>query len=112
MLVPDLTEKVDLVRAGEERCADRMHGRVAPPLVVKASVVIEVVKVRQIGFAPPELHIGYFKVVVKDTEVEVPTAVVRYELHRVAWHNIFGISAHEIFHSRPQRWERRPVVVQ
>ena len=88
MLVPDLVEKVDLVRAGEERCADRMHGRVAPPLyhpgreerigtafssqecedasylVVKASVVIEVVKVRQIGFAPPEFHVGYLKVVV------------------------------------------------
>ena len=32
MLVPDLAEKVDLVRAGEERCADRVHGRVAPPL--------------------------------------------------------------------------------
>jgi len=31
-----------------------------------------------------------------DTEVEVATAVVRYELHRVARHNIFGIHAHEI----------------
>lgn len=33
-------------------------------LVVKASVLIEVFKVRQIGLAPPEVHIGYLKVVV------------------------------------------------
>jgi len=86
MLVPDIAEKVDLVRACEERCTDRMHGSVAPSLfgitkksalmfgsqssedasylVVKASLVIEVVKVRQIGLAPPDVHIAYLKVVV------------------------------------------------
>ena len=36
MLVPDVTEKVDLVRAGEERGSDRMHGCVAPPLFWKS----------------------------------------------------------------------------
>ena len=36
MLVPDVTEKVDLVCAGEERGSDRMHGCVAPPLFWKS----------------------------------------------------------------------------
>jgi hypothetical protein len=77
MLIPDVAEKVNLVRAGEERGSDRMNGCVAPPLfwqsprkggggdnnnqdwrsgrsrvrdasylVVKASLVIEVIEVR------------------------------------------------------------------
>ena len=35
MLVSDVAEIVDLVRAGEERGSDRMHGCVAPPLFLE-----------------------------------------------------------------------------
>lgn len=35
MLVPDLAEKLDAIRAGEERRSNRMHGRVAPALFFK-----------------------------------------------------------------------------
>jgi hypothetical protein len=86
-------------------------------------VVIEVVKVRQIGLAPPDVHIGYLEVVVDwsfyaaarlatgsrnpwavprekkgrtDAGVVVTAVVVGYELHRVARHNVFGMRAYEI----------------
>jgi hypothetical protein len=81
-------------------------------------VVIQVVKVRQIGLAPPDVHIGYLEVVVDwsfmprhdqrlpwavmegegrtDAEVVVFPTVVGYELHRVVRRNVFGMRAYEI----------------
>jgi len=102
MFIPDLAEKVDAVSARKKCRSDRVNGRIAPALVVEATLVIEVLKVRRVGLSSVKVQIRNLKIVIKHAQVVFGTTVVGDEVHRVIWHDVFGVLVYEIFHSGPQ----------
>ena len=58
MPISDVAEEVDLVLASEERSTNTMHGRVAPPLVIKPPFLVEVVEILCVRFPTPEVEVA------------------------------------------------------
>ena len=60
--VSNVVEPVELPLVRKEGCADRVHGRVAPALIVEAAGVVEELKVLGVRLAAPEAEVSNLKV--------------------------------------------------
>jgi len=60
--VADIAEEVQLVLGREQRGADGVHGRVAPPLIVEPTRGVEVREELAVRLAAPEVEIANLKV--------------------------------------------------
>lgn len=60
--VTNITEEVDLILMGKKRCTNTVDGRIAPSLIIKATLAIQVVEKLGVSLATPEVKISDFKV--------------------------------------------------
>lgn len=116
-----------------------MHGRITPSFVeelrarIRVSVgiskaktragkathstsLVQMVKIVQIGLAPPEAEIGYFEIAPKVAKVvawfEQSFRLIRHEVETVVFGQVLGMQFHEILGRLPETWNGVEVLVQ
>lgn len=62
MSVSNIFEEVNLVFGREQSSGDRMDRRIAPPFIIEASLLVEVIEKVDIRLGPPEVEIADLKV--------------------------------------------------
>ena len=62
MLVPNLIKELQLILPRKQRSRYAMHGRISPPLIIKSTFGVQVLKERLVRRPAPEIHIGDLKV--------------------------------------------------
>lgn len=62
MSIADLLEEVDLLLFRKQRGPKAVDGRVPPPFVVKAALLVEILEVLGVRFASPKVEVADLKV--------------------------------------------------
>jgi len=74
--IADIVEEVDLILARKECGANRVHGGVAPALVVEAPLRIEMLEKLHICLTPPQVEVADLKVGPEMTVIITPSLIV------------------------------------